>query len=48
VFEATGPNFWHFVWINCFTAATILVCVLILRLNGYGAAGAGQAAEKPA
>jgi hypothetical protein len=40
-----GPDMWHFVWINCFTAATILVCVLLLRLNGYGTAGTEQAAE---
>jgi hypothetical protein len=31
-----GPDMWHFVWINVFTAATILAGVLILRSNGYG------------
>jgi hypothetical protein len=40
-----GPDMWHFVWINCFTAATILVCVLLLRWNGYSTAGTEQAAE---
>jgi hypothetical protein len=32
-----GPETAHFAWINAFTAATILLGVAILRLNGYGA-----------
>ena len=31
-----APGLGHFIWINGFTAATILAGVALLRLNGYG------------
>jgi hypothetical protein len=31
-----GPDFWHFVFMNAFTAAWILAIIAILRRNGYG------------
>jgi hypothetical protein len=38
-----GPDTGHFIWINIFTALTILGGVLLLRLNGYGTMAPRQA-----
>lgn len=40
-----GPDTVHFIWINLFTAVTILTGVLLLRLNGYGTMDSKQATE---
>lgn len=38
-----GPDTDHFVWINAFTMVTVLMGVLLLRLNGYGTMDPKQA-----
>ncbi len=38
-----GPDTGHFVWINAFTMVTVLMGVLLLRLNGYGTMDPKQA-----
>jgi hypothetical protein len=40
-----GPETDHFIWINIFTAATILAGVALLRLNGYGTKAPQQASQ---
>jgi hypothetical protein len=31
-----GPDEWHLVWINAFSAAWVLLAMGLLRLAGYG------------
>jgi hypothetical protein len=42
-----GPDYWHLLLINAFTAAWVLGAIAVLRLGGYGLAPAGSPAGDP-